>query len=366
MKNTICYIIIPGLLFGSVTQVSATDKVIPATEVIQEANQVVASGPAVEIDRIEIWIANEIITTKDITAPMRQYREHLSLKHRGPELEAKLKETRELHIERMIEGKLLLLEAREQEYDLSDTIVDEQVDKEIENMRSQFPSRQAFKAELAKEHLNETDFRKERKQMVHENLLRQRLLQTKIQEFKTGVEVTDTQLQEYYKQAVEKFTQPSRAHLSQIFVARPDVNLPGNVFKQKYQAARTKIRQARNALQAGTPFTEVARQYSEHKITAEKGGDIGWVEEGNIGMPEFEKVAFKTLAVGKYSEVVETVRGFFIIQLLDKQPGGQLPFEEVRGRIRKEMMAESSDKRYKAWLETLKKKFKVRHAKAKS
>jgi parvulin-like peptidyl-prolyl isomerase len=366
MKYTICLTVLMGLLIGSAAQAEETTDVSPAKEVIAAANQVVASGPAVEIDRIEIWIANEIITTKDIEAPMQQYREHFSLKYRGPELDAKLKETKALHIDRMIEGKLLVMEAREQDYELTDSVLDEQVDKEIENLRSQFPSHKAFKEELAKEHLTEGEFRKERKQMVRENLLRQRLLQAKIQEFKTGAEVSDTQLQAYYKKHQEKFTQPSRAHLSQIFVARPDVDLPGDVFKQKYQAARAKIKRARNELNSGRTFAEVARRYSEHAVTAEKGGDIGWVEEGNVGMPEFEKVAFKTLTVGNYSKIVETVRGFFVIQLLDKQPGGQLPFKEVRGRIRKEMMAEGSDKRYKAWLETLKKKFKVRYAKKNS
>ncbi|MBN1594968.1 peptidylprolyl isomerase [candidate division FCPU426 bacterium] len=359
MRKAICRGIGAGLaLMLAAHGAGAKEDPVPAKEVVQTV-QAVPSGAAIALEKIEIRIGNEIVSTSDIEEPMRQYREHFSLQLRGSELEAKMRETREKHIDRLIESKLLLLEAREQKIELQDSLVDEQLDKEIENVRAQFPSHQAFKEQLAKEHLTESEFREKRKGMIRENILRQRLLQSKIQEFKTGAEVSDAQLEAYYEENRKKFTRPVRAEVRQIFVTRPDTEMSNEDFQRAYQEKRQKIRRAQAELKSGKPFTEVARKYSEHKPTAEKGGDIGWLEEGGVGLPEFEKAAFQQVPIGQYSEILETAKGFFIIQVQDKQPGGQMPLEEVRGRIRQEIMAESSEKRYQAWIETLKKKYKI-------
>jgi len=362
MKRYLNWLFILSVFIILVPMLAAADEAPVAKSVIQTATKVVPAGAPVVVNKIEIWVGNEIITTLDIETPLKQYREHFSLEFRGPELEEKMKEVRSRHVERMIESKLLLLEARDQKIEVQDTLVEEQVQKEMEALQAQFPTHQAYKEQLAKDHLTEAEFRKQREQVVRETLMRQRLLQTKIQEFKTGVEVSDKQLKDYYEKRKEKFTRPSRVHLRQIFVARPDTGLSADEFKRRDAMARRKIQQALDELKAGKDFADVARRYSEHKVTAEKGGDIGWIEEGDIELPQFEKIAFYKLTPGQYSGIIDTVRGYFVIQLEDKQQGGQMPFAEVRGRIRKEMMAESSDKRYKAWLETLKKKFKVKYA----
>jgi parvulin-like peptidyl-prolyl isomerase len=361
MRKRMKHLLAAALLLAAVKTTLAVEEIQKAKEVIQVANKVVTVGAPVLVDKIEIRVGNEIITTQDIELPLAQFREQLSVRFRGAELEAEVEEARKKHIERLIEAKLLLLEARDQEIELKDTLVEEQVEKEIRELRAQFPTHQAYQEQLAQEHLTEAEFKQQRKDMVHVTMLRQQLLQSKIREFKTGIEVSDAQLQKYYESHKDKFYQPSRAKIRQIFVARPDTGLPEAEFKSRYQAARIKIQTALNELKAGKSFENVARRYSEHKPSADKGGDIGWIEEDAIGLPAFEKASFQQLEIGQQSEILDTVRGFFIVRLEDKQPGGLLPLVEVRGRIRQEMMAESSEKRYHAWLDTLKKKYKVQY-----
>lgn len=323
------------------------------------AFKAVPAGAPVTWSRIEIRVGNEIITTQDLEEPIRQIRERLSLELRGAELEAKVEEYRKLNLERLIENKLLLLEAQEQKIEVQDTVVEEQADKEIEALRAQFPSAKAFREKLEQEHLTEQEFRKIRQQLTKEMILRQRLLQSKMQELKTGAEVSESQLRAYYDQHRKEFQRPSRARVSQIFVARPDAGLPTDEFAARDQQARAKIQTAAGRLKQGADFGETARDYSEHAATKDRGGDIGWIEPGDTGLREFEKTVFGPLPLGKPSAVVETARGYFIVRVEDRQSGGQMPYEEVQGQIRKLIMEEGSEARYKAWIETLKEKYKV-------
>ncbi|MCD4813176.1 peptidylprolyl isomerase [bacterium] len=340
----------------------AADQAPPPKETISAASRVVPAGPPVVFNQVQIRVGNEIVSTVDIEEPLAKYREHFSTQYRGRELEAKMTEARKLHIARMIEGKLLLLEARSQEIEIDDALIEERVDKEIEQLRAQFPSYREFKMQLEKDHLTEADLRKQRMQSTRENLIRQRLLQSKLQEFKTGIEVSDERLKGFYKENISEFSRPDRARISQIFIKRPGKGLASGDFQAQDQVAKRKIQRVLAALKQGDAFASAAQRYSEHKITAEKGGDIGWIEEGDIGFPVFEKTVFKRLKIDQVSGILQTPKGYFVVKLIDKQTGGQMPFEEVRGSIRKKMMAESSDVRYKAWLESLKGKYKVVYA----
>jgi|GEM_PF-6878227 len=322
----------------------------------------VPAGQAVVVDRVEIRVGNEIVTTQEIELPLQQLELRLKQDFNGKDLAEKMAAARKQHIERLIEGKLLLLEARDQKIEVQDAMVEESAQKEIDSLRSQFPSSQEFDKQLAREHLTMDELRKQRQAMVKENVLRQRLLQSKLQEFKTTAEITEAQLKNYYEKHPEEFRKPAQAKLSQIFVAVPDPGLPEDQFKRLDNQARAKIERALESVRRGRDFGAVAKEMSEHRVTAEKGGEIGFISQGDTGLPEFEKVVFTKLKVGEVSGVIETARGYFVVKLSDKQAGGQLPIEEVKGLIRQKMMSESSDKRYQAWIDTLKTKFRVTFA----
>ncbi|MCK5218573.1 peptidylprolyl isomerase [bacterium] len=321
------------------------------------------SGAAMIWGGIEIKVGNEIITTLDIEEPLRQLRKHFASELRGTELEKKMRQTREQHIKRLVESKLLLLEAYLQEVEIRDTMVEEQAEKEIESLRAQFSSSREFEKQLSREHLTRNELRKQREQIVRENLLRQRLIQMKLQEFKTGTDIADKELKQYYTRNPDEFQRLSRANLSQIYVAHPDLKRNSAAYKQQDEQARAKIKRAWGEIKQGRDFGAVARSYSEHQATAKKGGELGWIEEGDTGLPEFDRVVFKQLQVNDVSEVIDTARGYFIVRLEDRQAGGVVPFEEIRGRIRQKLMAESAEQRYQNWIKTLKQKFKVTYAK---
>jgi peptidyl-prolyl cis-trans isomerase SurA len=65
-------------------------------------------------------------------------------------------------------------------------------------------------------------------------------------------------------------------------------------------------------IRKGEDFEALAREYSDDKLTAPKGGRLALIGRGQT-VPEFEEAAF-ALEPGQVSDVVETKFGFHIIK----------------------------------------------------
>ncbi len=71
-------------------------------------------------------------------------------------------------------------------------------------------------------------------------------------------------------------------------------------------------------IQAGAPFTAVARQFSQNP-SASQGGDIGWVHEGQL-QPELDNALLK-LKPGEVTLPIRSTGGYYILLLRDRQEG---------------------------------------------
>lgn len=80
------------------------------------------------------------------------------------------------------------------------------------------------------------------------------------------------------------------------------------------EEARARVLKIRERILKGEDFSKLAKLHSEDPGSAEKGGDLGWVDPGMM-VPPFEK-AYKKLAVGQLSEPVKTQYGWHIIEVL--------------------------------------------------
>ena len=98
-------------------------------------------------------------------------------------------------------------------------------------------------------------------------------------------------------------------------------------------AARKKITDIRNQLTKGASFSDLAREYSQDVASAKQGGDLGWVESGQMVKP-FEDALY-TMKVGEVSEIVESQFGLHIIKLEEIQSEPVQSLQEKRAELEK-------------------------------
>ena len=97
----------------------------------------------------------------------------------------------------------------------------------------------------------------------------------------------------------------------------PDEKGEIEVYNQDAQKRAESV--LKQALEMGSDFTALAKEYSEDPGSKDAGGDLGWFSKG-VMVPEFEKAVFDDLSVGEITpELVKTVYGYHIIKKVDER-----------------------------------------------
>lgn len=152
-----------------------------------------------------------------------------------------------------------------------------------------------------------------------------------------GIEVTEEEIEEYYKLNKREFFQPERVRVSQILVKKEDESIEVlNRIKDSSEEEFKKVAQAQS----------VAPE-------ASKGGDMGWFEMGQLpyGM---EKVIF-SLKEGELSPVVESTYGYHIFRVNKRYGPEIVSLEEASKRIETILLDQKIKKALSDHLEELKK-----------
>jgi peptidyl-prolyl cis-trans isomerase D len=92
--------------------------------------------------------------------------------------------------------------------------------------------------------------------------------------------------------------------------------------------ALKQARTLKNRISAGEDFAELAREYSQDSFSADKGGELGDIEEGFLG--EAFDSALAQLDPGEVSEPVRSDFGYQLIRRLETAPVELPSFEEQR------------------------------------
>ncbi len=98
----------------------------------------------------------------------------------------------------------------------------------------------------------------------------------------------------------------------------------------KEAEAETEINRLYALLEKGNSFRELASKYSDHRESAQKGGELDWFGTGE--MPnEFSETAFALKDSGDFSKPIHTSFGYHIIMLLEKKSPGS--FDDIRSLL---------------------------------
>ena len=152
---------------------------------------------------------------------------------------------------------------------------------------------------------------------------------------KGKIEVSDSEVQKYYKENESHFTEPQEIKIRHIVVNSEPV-----------------LREVLTKLGRGESFEKLAFTYNIDK-SRENGGDLGYIRRGQLtpSFAQFEEAAFSLRKRGEVSEVVRTPFGYHLIQLLERRGTALRPFNQVKENIRFFLQAK---KRQDAYLEYLK------------
>ena len=257
-----------------------------------------ASLSAEVVDKIIAKVGREIILQSDMDKRMQQ------LNASGMSME---NITQFDILNDMIEAKLIVQKAKEEEYEIDEQMIKEMAEDQIKQVASQFPSELEFKQELKKAGLSVPDLKDYYIEMMTEEQLKSQIIQYNI---KNKIHITEGEVEEYYKE--NKIDIPVRPEMFQIgmilrFIeARKDTK--GKVLVE--------INKIRDKLNEGADFAELAKEFSDGP-SATNGGNLGFFGKGMMVKP-FEEAAF-ALMPGEISEVIETQFGYHIIKVLEKK-----------------------------------------------
>ncbi|MGB8491970.1 MAG: peptidylprolyl isomerase, partial [Bacteroidales bacterium] len=109
---------------------------------------------------------------------------------------------------------------------------------------------------------------------------------------------------------------------------------PPGADDQTINKARAAIDSIYSRLKAGESFKTLAKNLSDHKESAARGGEMNWFGAGEI-IPDFSEAAFSIRDTGEYTMPVRTVYGFHIIKLLDRKPPDT--FDEAKPYLESKM-----------------------------
>jgi peptidyl-prolyl cis-trans isomerase C len=196
---------------------------------------------------------------------------------------------------------------------------DEEVNKQLGDLKTRMTP-EKYQEELKKEGLTEADLVKQ----TRETIMVQKLVDTKVV---NDVKVTDQDVKAFYDQNPDKLKRPERIHVRHILIA-----VGKDASAADKAKARAKADDLLAKLKAGGDFAKLAADNSDDPGSKQHGGELPMFSKGQM-VPPFETAAFALKQPNDLSPVVESQYGFHIIQLIEHQEAGVVPFAEVKDRI---------------------------------
>jgi foldase protein PrsA len=151
--------------------------------------------------------------------------------------------------------------------------------------------------------------------------IRNSLLQEEI--LTRDVKVSEKEMKAYFEVNKELFTIPTAYHLSHIIVKSSD-----------------EAEKAIKELSQGSSFSALAMERSIEEFSANEGGDIGYIMDGEERYPSEYLNAAKKLKKDTWSEPINVEQGYAIIKLDGIMKGKKYSYQDVKQQIRREIALE--------------------------
>ena len=150
------------------------------------------------------------------------------------------------------------------------------------------------------------------------------------------------EIQQAYETGKANWQTPALYRVSQIFLGVSDAATLETVRKQAFELSK-------KAQSAPGDFAALATQYSQDRVTAQRGGDTGLQPLQQL-VPEV-RGAVARLKVGAVSDPVQSAAGFHVIKLTEQQPARTATLDELRDQLTQALRAQRQEQIAQAYLD---------------
>ena len=244
-------------------------------------------------------------------------------------------------LERLINYRLLLQEARSRGIEIPATEIDEQ----LRALAQQFRTEDELRTALINRGVTVDMLRDDARRDL-------RVAKLVKQEAGRDVAVPVEDVRKFYDANQERFRQPEAARASHIFV-----RVPANADDKARNGYRQRALSIMRMAQRGDDFAALARSYSEDRTTAVKGGDLGWFNK-DATPKEFDAVVF-ALKPGEVGGLASTSDGHHIVKVFERRPSRIQPFEEIQTELATHLLRELQERLTVSLINKLRDKAKI-------
>jgi parvulin-like peptidyl-prolyl isomerase len=277
------------------------------------SNMTAVSYSAEVVDRIVAVVNDEVITQSEVEESVIPFVADYRIRYGEEELsDKKMQEAREDALNRLIEEKLILQEAKKRNIKVEEADIEER----IAEVKKRFSSEEEFNRAIEASGITIAKLREKYKEQIMMRDLISGLINSK-------VNITPTQIAAYYYAHIKSFSMPKMYRFKVLLLKPTEERTP--------QQTEELAMQVLDRIRSGEDFDMLVKQCSQGPHI-DKGGDMGYMAEGSI-IKEIE-IELARLEPGETSSVIKTSSGFNIVKLIDEKEAGTKPPEEVNEIVR--------------------------------
>lgn len=298
------------------------------------------------VDRNVAIVNEDTITLSEVNELGKSFFQKINEETPANQRAEVLQKARKTVIEKLIDKKLLLQQAKK----LNIRVSDEEVENALKNLIANNKTTvEQFRKEIGAMGMNEKQYRED---------LREQLLSSKLinYEIRSKVVIPENKVKDYYDnfQSTDKIGGSGEYYILQIGCIWETKDRDGA--KTTQAEARSKAERVRNLALKGDDFKALAKQYSDLPSSVD-GGDLGVFQKHEMAAYMLDAVV--NLKAGEISQIVESENGYQFFKILPNQEVKTVskpPYESVKEEIREKLYQQAMELRYKDWLKTIRDK----------
>lgn len=271
-------------------------------------------------EKIVAIVNNEVITQRDLEAFLNFMRVQLSKDYSSQELDEKIAMMRSDLLDRLIEDRLILQQAKKENLKVDES----RVKSKIDELKKRYNSETEFENSLKSQGLVEADLQAR----VRDQILMYNIVEVKI---RNKILIKPAETTEYYNKNIANFKLAEEREFRSLAVSEED-----------------KAKKAAEDLSQGKDINELVKEsgFTANVFSARKNGEL---------KKDVEEVLFN-LKLNEVSQPLKIKDSYYIFQLSKINPAREQALSEVQDSIHAILYENKMQEAMVVWIDQLKKK----------